>query len=186
MRELYLSNNSPGLEGQLPTPPPESQLLVISAHSMVSGARRAQHGDTHGVAMCARLSPAAHSTPPPSPPPPSQRLTGTVPDVSALTELQSLQLASNELSGTLPPMPASIRGLNLEYNKLRRAGLVVAWRQCTAALHPPSSLIALCCCLLVPRPPHPRPVVFLRALQRHHPRAVGRPRRLGVAAAQAQ
>lgn len=48
-----------------------------------------------------------------------QRLVGSVPDMSALTQLQALQLQNNGFTGELPPMPASMRNLNLEYNRFR-------------------------------------------------------------------
>lgn len=47
-----------------------------------------------------------------------QRLTGTIPDMSSLAQLQALQLQNNGLSGGLPPMPEAMRNLNLEYNRI--------------------------------------------------------------------
>ncbi len=47
-----------------------------------------------------------------------QRLTGSIPDMSGLSQLQALQLHNNGLSGGLPPMPEAMRNLNLEYNRI--------------------------------------------------------------------
>ncbi|KAI3427380.1 hypothetical protein D9Q98_010296 [Chlorella vulgaris] len=46
------------------------------------------------------------------------RLNGSIPDLSALPQLQALQLQSNQLSGGLPAMPPTMRYLDLEYNGL--------------------------------------------------------------------
>ena len=65
------------------------------------------------------LQPGTPTNQLPSPPPLSvQRLTGSIPDMSGLSQLQALQLHNNGLSGGLPPMPEAMRNLNLEYNRI--------------------------------------------------------------------
>lgn len=68
--------------------------------------------------LCCKARAALANERPPSLPAP-QRLTGSIPDMSQLPQLQALQLHNNGLSGGLPPMPEAMRNLNLEYNRIR-------------------------------------------------------------------
>ena len=124
--------------------------MILSAHSMVgevagpllpaaaaeSEGRRGEVSSAAappcgaGPGMPARMSPAECRPCRPAPAPGSpalspQSLTGPLPDVSALAQLQALQLQNNQLSGGLPALPATMRSLNVEYNKLRWALLCV-------------------------------------------------------------
>jgi hypothetical protein len=79
-----------------------------------------------------------------------QRLSGSIPDVGRLPQLQALQLHNNRLTGSLPDMPAAMRNIHLEYNSLRwvRVALVAA-AGCLAASGCCLSWVAGCCCCLV-------------------------------------
>lgn len=45
-----------------------------------------------------------------------QHLTGGLPDVSGLPQLEALVLSDNELTGGLPKLPGGMRHVNLERN----------------------------------------------------------------------
>lgn len=77
--------------------PQEAQAARPALHAALTTTRRTLRGRSH----------------------PSQALSGALPDLFALLQLQALQLQGNRLTGPLPRLPPAIRHVDLEGNHLR-------------------------------------------------------------------